>query len=280
MNSTGALTLFVTVALCLSGMGQEPSAPDAPVEEKTIVLPQTEREARGAEQPDLAAVEKELVQQTNAFRRQEERDTIKANETLTKAARQLARHMAQTGRYGHHADGRTPAERVAAAGYEYCMVRENIAYAIRSDGFSTERLVEKFFGGWKESPGHRRNMLARHVTETGVAIAKSERGTYFAVQLFARPRSAAVAFRVRNDSGVTVTYRIGEQEFPLPPRVTRSHQECQPRTVKFLPTETDDATSEPATPVERVRVKGGERLTVQPADDGYRVVVSQGGEAE
>lgn len=36
--------------------------------------------------------------------------------------------MAKTGKYGHAADGRKPAERAAAHGYEYCIVRENIAY--------------------------------------------------------------------------------------------------------------------------------------------------------
>jgi uncharacterized protein YkwD len=41
--------------------------------------------------------------------------------------------------------------------------------------------------GWKRSPGHRRNLLAREATQTGVAVARSDQGYYYAVQLFGRP---------------------------------------------------------------------------------------------
>src|SRR5690606_33078617 len=127
--------------------------------------------------------------------KEQQRDPLEVNVQLTKAARAFAAYMAKTNRYGHNADGHSPVERVAAAEYDYCTVRENIAYAFRSGGFNSEALAERFTTGWKKSPGHRQNMLARYVVETGVAIAKSnDTDTYFAVQLFGRPKSKAIEF--------------------------------------------------------------------------------------
>ena len=261
---------LLLLSLTSQTLAQESGSP-GPHETITVGIEGGEHST--ATQANTDAAEQGIVDQTNAFRRRQGRDALEVNDALAQAAQKFARYMAETGRYGHQADGRTPVERVVAAGYEYCAVRENIAYAFRSDGFSTDRLIENFVTGWKESPGHRRNMLARHVTETGVSIAKSEQGTYFAVQLFARPKSAAVAFEVQNQSPLTVSYRLGDREFSLSPRMTRTHRGCQPRTVKFLPVETDEEASDPPEPVERLKVTGGERLTVRSSDGSYRVTV-------
>jgi hypothetical protein len=83
-------------------------------------------------------------------------------------------------------------------------------------------------------------MLDPDVTETGVAIARSETtGYYFAVQVFGRPKSLALHFKVVNDSGDTATYRIGEKTFTLPPRHTRTHEQCRPAEVIFVLPEGD-----------------------------------------
>ncbi len=255
-----------------------PSAerPKAPGHEETIVVSDTGGESARAAQPDLGKVERAVVERTNAFRKEEDRKPLVVSEKLTAAARGFARYMAETGRYGHLADEKTPADRVTAAGYEHCTVRENIAYAFRSDGFATDALAAQFFTGWKESPGHRENMLAGEVVETGVAIAKSaETDTYFAVQLFGRPQSMAIDFEVANRSELTVAYRVGERSYSLPPRVVRTHTECQPRTVTFLPPADDGDAKAPADPIAKIEASGGERLTVEGTADGYRVSVGR-----
>lgn len=257
---------------------QEPAAPapakETPTEETEMVEAPGERE--GAAKPDLAAVVRGIVERTNAFRKEQRREPVQADEKLAKAAADFARYMAKTDRYGHKADDRTPANRVAAAGYDLCVVEENIAYRFRETGFTTDDLAEGFVVGWEESPPHRRNMLDRSVTATGVGVAQSEKtGVYYAVQLFGRPKSAAVAFEVINESELTVAYQVGDQTYKLPPRVIRKHEECRPATVRFLPDEPDLRASHPSAAVARFTPKGGERLTIVPADKGYRVEVGR-----
>jgi uncharacterized protein YkwD len=188
--------------------------------------------------PDLAAVAGYIVDKTNDFREEEGRPRVTVNAKLTETARDFAGYMARTDRYGHTADGSGPADRAAKHGYEYCVVAENIAYAFDSAGFTTEELGKKFVEGWKASPGHRKNMLDPDVTETGVAVARSEKtGYYYAVQMFGRPKSLAVEFKVENQSPATVSYRIGDRAYILPPRYIRTHEQCRPTEVAFeLPT--------------------------------------------
>src|SRR5262249_31422403 len=184
--------------------------------------------------PDLAAVTKYIVEKTNEFRVKEGRPRVTVDTKLTETARDFADYMARTGRYGHTADGSRPADRAAKHGDEDCIVAENIAYAFDSAGFTSDELGKKFVERWKESPGHRKNMLDPDVTQTGAAVARSEKtGYYFAVQVFSRPKSQAVEFKVENRSSATVTYRIGEKEFSLPPRYTRTHEQGRPTEVAF-----------------------------------------------
>lgn len=147
--------------------------------------------APAAQRPDLAAVERLVVTGANDFRRGEGAAPLAVDAKLSAAARGLAAHMARTDRYGHEADGRTPAQRVQAQGYTWCMVAENIAMQYYSGGFATDELAQRFVQGWVDSPGHRRNLLERDATQTGVAIAHSARsGRYYAVQVFGRPMRA------------------------------------------------------------------------------------------
>jgi uncharacterized protein YkwD len=184
--------------------------------------------------PDLAQVAKLIVQQTNDFRAKEGRRKLEANPKLTEAARYFADYLARTNKFSHTADGQRPSDRAKKHGYDYCITLENIAYEYNSAGFPTEELARRFVEGWKQSPGHRKNMLDPDVTETGVAIARSEKtGYYYAVQEFGRPRSLAVAFKVSNHADATVNYTIGDQKFSLPPRYTRSHEQCRPQDVTF-----------------------------------------------
>lgn len=184
--------------------------------------------------PDLAAATTLIISRTNAFRQAQEREPVTVDPILTETAQDFASYMARTNRYGHTADGNQPAERAKQHGYDYCIVAENIAYQYNSAGFTTAELGSGFFTGWRQSPGHRRNMLEPAVTETGVAIVQSEEsGYYYAVQLFGRPRSLMDEFAITNATETTVRYHIGDETFSLPPRYQRTHQRCEPTTVTF-----------------------------------------------
>ena len=144
--------------------------------------------------PDLSSVERLILERTNQYRSSEGARRVAVDGRLARAARDFAMYMADTERYGHEADGRKPSQRVKVHGYRYCVVSENISYQYSSEDFGTAELASRYFEGWKKSPGHRRNMLEASVTDTAVAVARSARsGRYYAVQMFARPRSAGCA---------------------------------------------------------------------------------------
>src|SRR6056297_1622544 len=153
-------------------------------------------------------VESAIVEQTNEFRKKKELDALESDAELTKSASQFAQYMAESGRYGHRADGRTPARRAKAAGYQYCVVRENIAYRTNTGEVSAENLIDVFVQGWIDSPSHRENMLADYVTQTGVAVATADDVTYYAVQLFGRPKSESIRIEIANRSGGVQTLVI------------------------------------------------------------------------
>lgn len=173
-----------------------------------------------------------IIDATNRFREDEHRSTLRVNKQLTETARAFARYMAENDRYGHHADGQQPADRAKKQGYDYCIVLENIAYYYNSAGTRSEEMSQEFFHGWKNSPGHRRNMLDRDVSETGVAIARSAKsGHYYAVQLFGRPASERIEFQLANRLGMAIEYKVLDKTFSLEPRTVRIHQVCRPLEV-------------------------------------------------
>ena len=159
-----------------------------------------------------------IVTKSNSFRQEHGTKPVKVNSKLVETAQYFASYMARTDNYGHRADGKRPSERAQAHGYNYCLVAENIAYQFSSAGFKTEELANRFVEGWKTSPPHRENMLDADVRETGVAIARGERtGYWYAVQLFGRPKSAALEFKIANESDATIQYSIKDRSFELPP---------------------------------------------------------------
>jgi uncharacterized protein YkwD len=210
--------------------------------------------------PDLAKATQQVIDQTNDFRRSEKLAPVKVHDKLTATARDFANFMANSGKYGHEADGHTPAERAQAQGYAYCLVAENIAYVYRSTGFATDELSKQFVEGWKNSPEHRKNMLDPDMTETGVAIARSETtGIFYAVQLFGRPKSLMIAFRIINRSEATVEYKVGDQSHSIQPRYEMTHQVCRPTDVTF---QWPDSTSH------RIRPINGDRYAIVANADG------------
>ena len=184
--------------------------------------------------PNTDVVIKSIVERTNEFRAKQGRSHLSVNAKLAETAREFAAYMASSGRFGHTADGHQPSDRVAKHGYDYCIVLENIAYAVDFKGFTSEELTSNIVEGWKRSPGHHKNMLDPDVTEIGVGVARGEKtGYYFAVQVFGRPKSLALMFQIENRSATQVSYKIGDRDFVLPSGYTRTHEQCRPTNVDF-----------------------------------------------
>jgi hypothetical protein len=226
-----------------------------------------------AKVPRIEEVETLLLDGTNACRQSAGRERLKAEPKLTKTARDFAAFMAKTDKYGHQADGKEPSDRVKEHGYTYCVIAENIAYEFSSEGFGTRELADKLLEGWKNSPGHRKNMLDPDVTETGIGVAHSENSNkYYAVQVFGRPRSAAIEFSVANETQDTVEYTLDGEKLSLPGRTTRTHEVCRPGTLT-LPWQKKDGKSE------SIRPRNGDHFEVTREGDQLRLrrASSQGG---
>lgn len=183
---------------------------------------------------DVASASARVVDGTNDFRRSVGLEALHREPRLDRAAAEFAQFMARAGKYGHEADGRDPPARAKAAGYDYCIILENIAYHYDSRGFETEALARRIVAGWKASPPHRENMEDRRVTQVGVGVARSpSTGYYYSVEMLGLPRSASVTFEVRNESEEAVRYRVGKEAYTVPARSIRTHEVCRREPVEF-----------------------------------------------
>lgn len=185
--------------------------------------------------PDIPKVEIAIVEMTNAFRRENKLGEVRANPALAKAARAYAEFLARSGTFSHTADGREPSARAETAGYEYCQIAENLALNLDSRGFETRALAGQAVEGWKNSPGHRKNMLAPHVVEIGVGVVRApdKDPKYISVQLFGRPKSMTYQFKIANVSAAEVAYTFGGETHVLKPRFAVTHSACLPGEVAF-----------------------------------------------
>lgn len=241
-------------------------------QEDSETLRAVSRPGTTGESPDTQQAARLIVAQTNQFREDQGLESVETDPELTAAAQYFAAYMAKTNKYGHTADGKRPADRARQHGYEYCIVLENIAYQYSSAGFTTEELVQNFVKGWKESPGHRKNMLDADVAQTGVAVAQSEETSYFyAVQMFGRPKSQSIEFTIANQSDQAIAYQIGEQTLPLPPRYIRTHERCRPSELTFLLGDGPQAKAKTQT----VRPTRGDQFVVQGAQGQLQVQVQE-----
>lgn len=108
-------------------------------------------------------------------------------------------------------------------------------------------------------------MLDADATEIGVAFARSDKsGRFYAVQMFGRPKSKQIEFRIANASTSAVGYELDGKSYALPPRATRIHQQCRAaRLVVRLPDQQRAMTVQP---------ENGERFAIERAASGeYRL---------
>jgi len=108
---------------------------------------------------------------------------LRLSSTLAEAASRHARDMARHGSLDHRgSDGSEPAQRVAATGYRWRAVGENIA--------AGQSNADAVVASWLESPGHCTNIMGSQFTQMGVAfaLAPSEDLHIYWAQVFAAPQ--------------------------------------------------------------------------------------------
>ncbi len=182
----------------------------------------------GAIVPDLPKVEQHIVEMTNQVRGEQKLAPLKVNAMLAKAARAFAQSVANSGKFSHTADGRTPSQRAESVGYKHCGVAENLAMDGNSAGYDTGALALQAIAGWMNSPPHRANILRTTVSEIGVGVARAPgpKPKFISVELFGQPASKLLTFKIRNIAGVAVTYSFGGKAHDLKPGVSVTHSSC------------------------------------------------------
>lgn len=146
--------------------------------------------------PALAAA----LAEVNRLRAEAGVAALTLNAKLTAAAQGHADDMAAKGYFSHTSqDGRTFVQRIQAAGYtNYTMLAENIA--------SGQAGWYAAITAWKNSPGHRANMLNGNYKEIGLGA----KGRYW-VQDFGTARATTAApLAATLDAGTGVGGKIGE----------------------------------------------------------------------
>jgi hypothetical protein len=184
--------------------------------------------------PDIAQVEVAIIELTNAFRAEQKLEPVTVDAQLTAAARAYAKFLAASDMFSHTADGRQHSDRAQGAGYRYCTVTENLSLNLDSRGFETRQLARDAVEGWKNSPGHRRNLVAPHVTEIGIGVAKVKGAEkYLSVQMFGRPEALRYEFKIQNGLTDRVTYAFNGESHVVEPREVITHRACNPDPLVF-----------------------------------------------
>jgi uncharacterized protein YkwD len=134
----------------------------------------------GREMATSTSVEQTVIDRTNAERKLAGVRPLAESAQLSEAARRHAYDMARRDVMDHKLDGRTPADRVRAAGFEFRAVGENIA--------QRQPTPKKAVDDWMKSPEHRKNLLGEEFTHIGVGMAVNSKGEPYWVQVLGTPR--------------------------------------------------------------------------------------------
>jgi uncharacterized protein YkwD len=101
----------------------------------------------------------------NAYRKEKGLGPLKLQPNLTEAARAHARDLAKWDRISHFgSDGSNPWDRVKRAGYNAKVTAENVGTGQTS--------IQEVIKGWRNSPGHNKNLLLPDARHMGIALVK------------------------------------------------------------------------------------------------------------
>jgi uncharacterized protein YkwD len=127
------------------------------------------------------SVEQRAFQAINQIRQENKLLPLKWDAKIADAARSHSRRMA-TQRFFSHEDPQFggPGNRLSAAGIAWKLCGENIF-----EEYGETDPVRAAVRGWMQSAGHRKNILARGFTHTGIGVAIGRDNTYTITQMFA-----------------------------------------------------------------------------------------------
>jgi uncharacterized protein YkwD len=101
----------------------------------------------------------------NAYRKEHGLKPLKLNAALTEAAKAHSRDLAKWDRISHYgSDGSNPWDRVKRTGYNARLAAENVG--------TGQVTLEEVLKGWRESPGHNKNLLLDGAEHMGIALVQ------------------------------------------------------------------------------------------------------------
>ncbi|MGQ4275386.1 CAP domain-containing protein [Terrihabitans sp. B22-R8] len=124
------------------------------------------------------------AEMVSGFRRNNGLGPVTLDPALTRIAEEHSRAMARRGQVSHDAGDGPLDARARKQGYRYARIAENVA-----GGYHT---LAEAFSGWRESAGHRKNMLMPSATRIGIAVAQAPGHKYkvFWTMVVAEPDQA------------------------------------------------------------------------------------------
>ncbi|WP_353620943.1 CAP domain-containing protein [Rhodopirellula sp. JC639] len=183
-NFTMEFVSAAAVLIIVAGSGHAVQAGWNPLKEVERRIQPPERINRRSK-PNLSLPEA-IHYFTNIERRRHGLPPFRRDQILASTAGGFARYMANTGRYGHNVDGRTPGQRLQANGYSTRRGwAENIdmLYQWQYQNLNVMQTAELHVRRWMDSPGHRANILNSSHTYMGVGVCPGN-GAGYAVQMF------------------------------------------------------------------------------------------------
>jgi uncharacterized protein YkwD len=101
----------------------------------------------------------------NAYRKEKGLKPLKLNVQLTEAAKAHSRDLAKWDRISHYgSDGSNPWDRVKRTGFKARLAAENVG--------TGQIDLNEVMRGWKDSPGHNKNLLMSDATNMGIALVQ------------------------------------------------------------------------------------------------------------
>jgi len=107
----------------------------------------------------------------NAYRKEKGLKALKLNAELSNAAKNHSRDLAKWDRISHFgSDGSNPWDRVKRSGYNARLAAENVG--------TGQIDFNEVMKGWKESPGHNKNLLISDAEHMGIALVQDPKSEF------------------------------------------------------------------------------------------------------
>lgn len=130
------------------------------------------------------AVTNKMFQLVNALRTSQGRGNLNDIQKLDSMAENRSKYMAQTGEFSHEDRNGNfiLADDLKRVNYSYKAVGENIVQNFYDS--DPNKMAEKLFIQWKNSPGHYKNMISESFNQMGFGIAITSDNKVYATQAF------------------------------------------------------------------------------------------------